>query len=111
MEAVGILRHWHVASYQTSMNRTERVSDNELKVSVQRPMQLGAKVIPGFVQVDSVVGGENQWSSNPDALRAIGYEIPTKETLLTLPQGQYTLAEAKRILALRNIEVDMLVTA
>lgn len=75
------------------------VSDSDLRVSVQSPMRLGDRVMPGYVQVDSMVGGENQWSSNPAALAAQGYDIPTREELLQLPQGQYTLAQAKSLLA------------
>lgn len=76
-----------------------RVADADLQVSVQSPMKLGDKQMPGFVQVDSIVGGENQWSSNPTKLREEGYDIPTQEELMTLPQGKYTLTEAKRLLA------------
>lgn len=79
-----------------------RVSDADLQVSVQSPMKLGDKQMPGFVQVDSIVGGENQWSSNPTKLREEGYDIPTQEQLQTLPQGKYSMAEAKKLLAWGN---------
>jgi hypothetical protein len=78
---------------------TPKVSDDELQVAVQSPMTLGTKQVPGYVQVDSMVGGENQWSSNPTKLRAEGYDMPTQEELLKLPQGKYTLTDAKRRLA------------
>lgn len=78
---------------------TPKVKDDDLQVAVQSRMQLGDRAMPGYVQVDSMVGGENQWSSNPTKLKAEGYDIPTQEELLKLPQGKYTLTEAKRRLA------------
>lgn len=77
----------------------QRVPDEELRVSVQSPITRGNRTLQGFVQLDSMVGGENQWSSNPNKLRELGYDIPTQEELQRLPQGQYTMAEAKRRLA------------
>lgn len=75
-----------------------RVPDEELRVSVQSPITRGSRTLQGFVQLDSMVGGENQWSSNPNKLRELGYDIPTQEELQRLPQGQYTMVGAKRLL-------------
>lgn len=77
----------------------EVVPDADLTVSIQSPMQLGENTMPGYVQVDSIRGGKNEWSSNPDKLKTEGYDMPTTAELLTLPQGRYTMAEAKAKLA------------
>lgn len=77
----------------------EIVPDESLRVTVQKPTPMGKETVPGYVQVDSMVGGENQWSSDPVKLKAQGYDIPSTEELQRLPQGQYTLAEAKQRLS------------
>lgn len=49
----------------------------------------------GVVQVDEMhpqLG--NTFSSNPDEMRAAGYNMPDTRTMLHLPQGKYTLPQA-----------------
>jgi Large polyvalent protein associated domain 38 len=75
-----------------------QVGDEDLSVVVQSPQKLGAETMKGYVQVDSVRGGKNEWSSNPDALIAGGYDVPTTAMLQTLPQGKYTMPQAKQML-------------
>lgn len=75
-----------------------RVGDQDLTVIVQSPQALGAETMPGYVQIDSVRGGKNEWSSNPTKLIEEGYDIPTTEQFQSLPQGKYTMPQAKQML-------------
>jgi broad specificity phosphatase PhoE len=55
------------------------------------------------VQVDEVdpsapPGQRNIFSSNPEDMRRLGYDMPTTQELLKLPFGQHTLADAKKVL-------------
>jgi len=79
----------------SNTDRGEKVSDHDLHISVQADQTYGDKTFPGYVQVDSIVGGKNQWSSNAEKLRSEGYDIPTTAELKKLPQGKYTLAQIK----------------
>lgn len=54
----------------------------------------------GYVQVDEVHPTEgNKWSSNPDALRSVGLDIPSEADLLKLKGGQYSLEEVRKMVA------------
>ena len=68
------------------------------KQSFEHP-ERGTVTIPGFVQADEIhpkLG--NTFSSNPDQLKSLGMNVPSSEELLKLPQGQYTLSQARKIL-------------
>lgn len=67
------------------------------QVTVQSPQLMPDKVTqsPGYVQIDEITNGQNVWSSDPQRLRAQGYDIPD---FSKLPQGKYTLDQAKKLL-------------
>lgn len=67
------------------------------RVTVQAPQPLDeTTTVPGYVQIDEVVGTENKWSQGPDKLRVQGYDIPD---FSKLPSGKYTFAQAQKLLA------------
>lgn len=68
-------------------------SDNDIRLTVFR---FGTPALKDFIQADSVKGGKNEWSSNTDDLRRLGFDLPPQEALDRLPSGQYTLAQAKK---------------
>lgn len=59
----------------------------DTRITVQHPLVEGHK---GFVQVDY---HDNTRSTNPDTLRKEGYNIPSTEELMRLPQGQHKLGD------------------
>ena len=75
-----------------------RVGNEDLSVVVQLPGKLGDIKTPGYIQVDSVRGGKNEWSSNPNTLNNAGYNLPTTEMFMSLPQGKYTMPQALQML-------------
>lgn len=66
-------------------------------VTVQAPQTLvnpfdGVQAhIPGYVQIDDIEDGQNNWSKTTNRLHDEGYEIPDFHLL---PQGKYTWAQA-----------------
>lgn len=70
--------------------------DPAWRVTVQAPQPMGDQTVPGFVQVDSIKDGKNEWSAGPEKLKAQGIDIPD---FSKLPQGTYTYAEAVKKLA------------
>lgn len=83
-----------------------RVGDQDLTVVVQSPQKFGEQTAPGYVQIDSVRGGKNEWSSNPTKLIEEGYDIPTTEQLQSLPQGKYTMSQAKQMLKEKEAPIE-----
>lgn len=67
-------------------------------VNITPPAKLGEKQLPGAVQIDMMEGEENKGSTNPDALRSQGLNIPSKEDFFRLPKGRYTMAQALELL-------------
>jgi N12 class adenine-specific DNA methylase/2'-5' RNA ligase len=71
------------------------------RVTVQAPQPLTlegqptGKVVPGYVQIDKVTNGQNEWSRSPETLAQQGVTVPD---FSKLPQGQYTYAEAEKLL-------------
>lgn len=94
---------------QDTPAKTDRVADEDLSVVVQSPGKLGDTDTPGYVQVDSMRGGKNEWSSNPNTLNAAGYKLPTTKMFLSLPQGKYTMPQALQML--KEKALNELVTA
>ena len=80
---------------------TSRIKSGELKpenmtVTINPPMKYGNATVPGFVQVDEnhpTLG--NTFSSNPEALRKMGFDIPPKEEFFKLGMGRMKLEDAK----------------
>lgn len=67
-------------------------ADPNWRVTVQSPVELSpGQTMPGYVQIDDVAGGQNNWSKGPAELRDAGYSIPD---FSNLPQGQYSFAKA-----------------
>lgn len=83
-------------------SKPAKVADEDLSVVVQSPQKLGDQTMKGYVQIDSVRGGKNEWSSDPVKLIKEGYDIPTTEQFQTLPQGKYTMTQAKKMLKERE---------
>lgn len=70
--------------------------DPAWQVTVQNAIKLDEKnTVPGYVQIDDIAGGKNNWSAGPDKLKAQGYEVPD---FSTLPSGKYTFEQAKTLL-------------
>lgn len=58
------------------------------KVTVQHDNEVPGS---GYVQVDEYKNGENIRSTNPETLQKEGVDIPSREELMKLPQGQHYL--------------------
>jgi len=56
--------------------------------SIQAPQQYGGVTIPGYVQIDFIVNGENTRSTNPETMRREGWSVPE---MSAWPQGRYPL--------------------
>ena len=74
-----------------------KLADPKWQVTVQseQTMPDGKTKVPGYVQIDSLKNGENEWSQGPDKLRAQGYNIPD---FSKLPSGKYTFEQAEKLL-------------
>lgn len=78
----------------------EGVPPETIQIVVQKD-----PAVPGFgyVQVDELDPkksglDKNVWSSNPEALREYGLDIPSQSELMKLPAGVYTLPQAQQLL-------------
>ena len=69
----------------------ENEADPSWLVTVQADEVPGS----GYVQIDDISGGANNWSSGPEALRKAGYDVPD---FSVLPAGQYTWSQAIKML-------------
>ncbi len=70
------------------------------QVTVQSPVELSpGQKMPGYIQIDDIAGGKNNWSKNPEALRQEGHDVPD---FSKLPQGKYTYSEAVKLLKTAN---------
>lgn len=74
-----------------------KVASPQWQVTVQKDEfdPQSNQVVPGYIQIDSVRDGQNEWSSSPDKLTAQGYTIPD---FSKLPGGRYTFGEAMQML-------------
>lgn len=72
--------------------KPEDYGDKDIRLTVFR---FGDERVPDIVQADGIRGGQNEWSSNPEQLRALGFDIPDTSQL---PAGRYTLEEARKAL-------------
>ena len=59
--------------------------------TIQRPEVHNGRTIPGYIQIDEFIDGENTRSTNIADLKKEGIEIP--EPPASLPRGQYTLEQ------------------
>ncbi|MDE2098676.1 MAG: hypothetical protein KGL39_15585, partial [Patescibacteria group bacterium] len=75
--------------------------DPNWRVTVQADQSLGNKTVPGYVQIDDVSGGQNQWSKSPQTLAKEGVQVPD---FSKLPQGTYTYAEAVKKLSQPEVQ-------
>jgi hypothetical protein len=75
-----------------NLDEPTKPPDPNWQVTVNKPQVPGDV---GFIQIDDVSGGQNKWSSNPEKLKAQGFDVPD---FSKLPQGKYTLAEAQKLL-------------
>lgn len=67
----------------------------DYRYTVQRPMDLGnGSMIPGYIQIDEIAGGQNTRSSNLETLRQQGIKLPDVPD--HLPTGQYSLDEIQK---------------
>ena len=55
----------------------------------------GKTVVPGYVRIDDISGGQNNWSRSPETLKTQGYRLPDYSKL---PPGKYTAAQAEKLL-------------
>lgn len=86
-----------VAQAQPEAEAQVLTPNPDWRVTVQAPQPLDeTTTVPGYVQIDEVIGTDNKWSKGPDKLRAQGYEIPD---FSKLPSGKYTFAQAQKLLA------------
>jgi len=74
-------------------------TDPDWQVTVQESQTMpdGKTVVPGYVQIDDVSGGQNKWSKNPQTLRQEGFAVPTG--IEKLPSGKYSMADVQRMTA------------
>ncbi len=63
------------------------------KFTVQDAITVGDETAPRYVQVDFLEGGQNTRSSNPETLKAEGYDVPDTSSL---KQGQHTLEDVAK---------------
>jgi hypothetical protein len=71
----------------------EGLSPENVQVTVNKDPALPAA---SYVQVDETHPTEgNVFSSNPEQMKALGYDMPTTEELLKLPAGKYKLSDLK----------------
>lgn len=78
---------------QRAVERT--ITDEDFQITVN-------KAGKEYIQVDEITGTrpeDNQMSTNPERLIEAGYKFPTSAELQTLPQGRYTLEQARKRLA------------
>jgi N12 class adenine-specific DNA methylase len=75
------------AAVQPSAQRAP-VPDPNWQVTVQNDNGVPGS---GYVQIDDVSGGQNNWSKSPKTLGEEGYTVPD---FSSLPQGKYTFDEA-----------------
>jgi hypothetical protein len=82
-------------------SETMRTYNPNWLVTVQREQRVQCpcheldRVIPGYVQVDDVTGGQNNWSKSPQTLVAEGCDLPEAALHFDrLPSGQYTFEQA-----------------
>jgi hypothetical protein len=61
--------------------------------TIQRPEVHNGRTIPGYIQIDEFIDGENTRSTNIADLKKEGIEIP--EPPASLPRGQYTLEQIR----------------
>ena len=72
--------------------RNNPPSKREWQVTVQAPQPLApGKEVPGYVQIDDVAGGQNNWSKSPATLKEEGVDVPD---FSKLPQGKYSYEQA-----------------
>lgn len=77
--------------------RPQDYGDNDIKFTVMKFPDMPQ--IKGSVQADSVKGGLNEWSTNPNDLRNNGFKVPSSEEMLAkLPPGQYTLGQVREMI-------------
>ncbi len=75
--------------------------DPNWQVTVQSEQDAGGgNKVPGYVQIDDVSGGKNNWSKSPETLAKEGVTV---HDFSKLPQGKYTYADAVSKLS----EMDM----
>jgi hypothetical protein len=65
----------------------------DYQYTVQRPQEHNGHTIPGYIQIDEVHNGQNVRSTNLEALKAEGVDLPPVPD--HLPQGQYTLEQIR----------------
>lgn len=62
--------------------------ESSYKVTVQHDNEVPGS---GYVQVDEYKNGQNVRSTNPEILQKEGVDIPSRDELMKLPQGQHNL--------------------
>lgn len=78
---------------QAPVLKEVKTPDSDWQVSVQA--EQGGIPGSGFVQIDSIAGGKNNWSKSQATLAKEGYTVPD---FSKLPQGKYSYAEAVKML-------------
>jgi hypothetical protein len=73
--------------------RLPYLNDDVLMVTIQKD-----ESFPQFnyVQIDDISSGQNHFSSNPEHMNKMGYEMPTSEELFKFPRGRYKLSDVKK---------------
>lgn len=72
------------------------VPDPNWQVTVQAPQKLSdTESMPGYVQIDDVSNGQNNWSMSPQTLAQKGVAV---SDFSQLPQGKYTYQQAEQLL-------------
>lgn len=67
---------------------SQKSTSSKYKVTVQHDNEVPGS---GYVQVDEYKDGQNVRSVSPEKLKTEGIDIPSKEELMKLPQGQHDL--------------------
>lgn len=79
----------------------EGIPEENVRISITPEQVYGENTIPSVIQVDEVkhpIAG-NVFSANPEVMIKAGLDMPTRQELLKLPMGQYTLPEARAKIA------------
>jgi len=76
-------------------SRIPHLNDNNVQVIVGKYKEYPKA---NYVQIDDISNGINYFSSNPEQMIELGFDMPDRETLLKLPTGRYKLKDAKELL-------------